>query len=44
MSCIVGILGIIRALQAEILPGIDGIIQVLYHCIIGIIGIIGNMG
>ena len=27
--------------QAKILFGIDGIIQVLYHCIIGIIGNIG---
>jgi hypothetical protein len=41
VSRIVGILGIIRAPQAEILPGIDGIIQVLYR---RIIGIIGNMG
>jgi hypothetical protein len=43
VSCIVGIIGIIRAPQAKILLGIDSIIQVLYSRIIGIIGIIGNI-
>jgi hypothetical protein len=44
VPCIVGIFGIIQALQAKFLFGIDGIIQVLYHRIIGIIGIIGVSG
>ena len=44
VPCIVGIFGIIQVPQAKFFFGIDGIVQVLYHCIIGIIGIIGVSG